>query len=57
MTEDVIKGIKTLVKDSKKFLGPLKENVLNIGCNDGSLLDQFKNKVLTLLGLNLLMLL
>ncbi len=45
MTEDVIKGIKTLVKDSKKFLGPLKKkNVLDIGCNDGSLLDQFKKQ-------------
>ena len=45
MTDDVIKGIKSLVSDSKKYIGNLKNKVvLDIGCNDGSLLDQFKKE-------------
>ena len=42
-TQDVLNGMKDLVKDCKKKLGSLnKKTVLDIGCNDGSLLDYFK---------------
>ncbi len=42
LTNDVINGMKSLVKDTKKHLGNLKnKTVLDIGCNDGSLLDIF----------------
>ena len=42
-TEDVIKGQKKIVKRVKKLLGSLRGlKVLDIGCNDGTLLDLFK---------------
>jgi cyclopropane fatty-acyl-phospholipid synthase-like methyltransferase len=44
-TKDVISGFKNLVKKSKTFSGNLKnKTVLDIGCNDGSLLDIFKKE-------------
>ena len=43
MTEDVINGQKLLVEDVKKYLKEIKNlKVLDIGCNDGTLLDLFK---------------
>ena len=42
-TKDVIEGMKDLVNKTKKISGVLKnKKVLDIGCNDGSLLDIFK---------------
>ena len=42
LTNDVINGMKSLVEDTKKYLGNLKnKTVLDVGCNDGSLLDIF----------------
>ena len=42
-TEDVLNGMEDLVKDCKKKINNLKnKNVLDIGCNDGSLLNLFK---------------
>jgi 2-polyprenyl-3-methyl-5-hydroxy-6-metoxy-1,4-benzoquinol methylase len=44
-TNDVVEGMKDLVKSSKKYLKNLKsKNVLDIGCNDGTLLSLFKNE-------------
>lgn len=44
-TADVLNGMKGLVADCEKYLGSLKgKKVLDIGCNDGSLLDFFKEK-------------
>lgn len=44
-TNDVVVGMKDLVKSSKKYLKNLKsKNVLDIGCNDGTLLSLFKNE-------------
>ena len=50
LTKDVLKGMEDLVKDCKQTSGSLKSKVvLDIGCNDGSLLDIFsKNKAITL---------
>ena len=43
-TQDVIDGMKDLVNRTKKISGTLKgKKILDIGCNDGSLLDIFKN--------------
>ena len=45
-TADVLTGMKDLVSSCKQRLGDLKgKKVLDIGCNDGSLLDEFKNFV------------
>ena len=44
-TNDVVEGMKDLVKSSKKYLKDLKsKNVLDIGCNDGTLLSLFKKE-------------
>jgi len=43
VTGDVLNGMKDLVKSCKDFLGDLdKLKVLDIGCNDGSLLNFFQ---------------
>jgi 2-polyprenyl-3-methyl-5-hydroxy-6-metoxy-1,4-benzoquinol methylase len=43
-TKDVIQGMKDLVDRTEKITGKLRnKKVLDIGCNDGSLLDIFKN--------------
>lgn len=43
LTNDVINGMNHLVKQSKIILGNLKDKkVLDVGCNDGSLLDIFR---------------
>ena len=45
LTNDVINGMKSLVENTKKYLGNLKnKTVLDVGCNDGSLLDIFYNE-------------
>ena len=44
-TEDVVRGQKDLVKHIKNIHGSLKKKlVLDIGCNDGTLLDLFKKE-------------
>ena len=44
-TNDVIKGMRDLVRSYEKNFGSLKnKKVLDIGCNDGSLLSFFKKK-------------
>jgi len=45
LTEDVIKGMTDLKNNIEKNFGSLKgKKVLDIGCNDGSLLNLFKKK-------------
>jgi 2-polyprenyl-3-methyl-5-hydroxy-6-metoxy-1,4-benzoquinol methylase len=50
LTKDVLSGMHQLVEDCKKTTGSLKNKiVLDIGCNDGSLLNIFKkNKSITI---------
>jgi SAM-dependent methyltransferase len=44
-TKDVISGMKDVVEKSKKICGNLKNKVvLDVGCNDGSLLNFFKKE-------------
>lgn len=44
-TNDVVEGMKDLVKSTKKFYPTLKnKTVLDIGCNDGTLLSLFKKQ-------------
>ena len=44
-TKDVLNGMENLVNDCEKFLHTLQNvKVLDVGCNDGSLLNFFKNK-------------
>jgi SAM-dependent methyltransferase len=44
-TSDVVDGMKDLVKSSKKYCPKLKDKiVLDIGCNDGTLLSLFKKE-------------
>lgn len=44
-TNDVLTGMKSLVKDAEKFLYSLKnKTILDVGCNDGSLLNFFHKK-------------
>ncbi len=44
-TDDVINGMKDLVESAENYYGPLEGiKVLDIGCNDGSLLKLFKEK-------------
>jgi hypothetical protein len=51
MTGSVISGMKNLVDSIEKYAGSLKnKNCLDIGCNDGSLLDFFKKKGCKTLG-------
>lgn len=45
MTGSVLSGMQDLVNSTEKFIGSLKNKiVLDIGCNDGSLLDFFHKK-------------
>ena len=48
-TKDVTKGMKNLLNESKKIKSGLKNKIiLDVGCNDGSLLDLYKkNKSIT----------
>jgi len=50
LTNDVIMGMEGLVKDTKKFVKTYKNKVvLDVGCNDGTLLSRFrKEKALTI---------
>ena len=51
LTGDVLNGMQELVNDVKKSYGTLKnKKVLDIGCNDGSLLDFFKKNGATTIG-------
>ena len=44
-TKDVINGMQEIVKKAENLCGNLKNKiVLDVGCNDGSLLDFFKKK-------------
>lgn len=44
-TNDVLSGMKNLVDEHEERFGAVKEKkVLDIGCNDGSLLDMFKQR-------------
>jgi SAM-dependent methyltransferase len=50
-TGDVLKGMKELVNNLETKYGSLKgKNILDIGCNDGSLLDFFAEKGATTFG-------
>jgi SAM-dependent methyltransferase len=50
-TADVLNGMKNLVARTEEVFGSLKgKKVLDIGCNDGSLLDFFKEKGAITLG-------
>ena len=51
-TADVINGMKNLTEETKKIFKDLKnKKVLDIGCNDGSLLDEFRKKGATTFGI------
>ena len=51
LTSDVINGMKNLVNNLEKNYGNLKnKKILDIGCNDGSLLDIFKKKLAFTIG-------
>jgi len=51
-TADVLKGMAGLVESCEKELGPLSgKTVLDIGCNDGSLLDFFRQRGAITVGL------
>lgn len=51
MTGSVLKGMKSLVDSTEAFVGELKgKSVLDIGCNDGSLLDFFGKRGCTTVG-------
>ncbi len=52
LTADVLDGMKTLVATCEQYLSSLKDKkVLDIGCNDGSLLNFFKEKGCVTLGI------
>ena len=45
LTEDVTQGMRGIIQESSKIFKSLKNKVvLDVGCNDGSLLDFFKKK-------------
>ncbi len=51
-TADVLNGMTELVASCEQLVGDLKgKTVLDIGCNDGSLLDYFKDKGAITLGI------
>jgi len=51
-TADVLKGMESLVESCRNNFGSLKDKiVLDIGCNDGSLLDFFKNSGAVTIGI------
>jgi len=51
-TKDVVDGMKDLVKSTKKYVGNLKDKiVLDIGCNDGTLLDLFRKESCKTIGI------
>ena len=51
-TADVLKGMEGLVDSCEERFGSLKgKKVLDIGCNDGSLLDFFKRKGVNTIGI------
>ncbi len=43
-TKDVLDGMKNLVLSIEKFTNKKRAKILDIGCNDGSLLDLFYNR-------------
>ena len=50
LTNDVLYGMKDLVNSCENYFSLNKKVVLDIGCNDGSLLDLFKKKNCTTIG-------
>jgi SAM-dependent methyltransferase len=51
-TADVLDGMAALVASYEQALGPLSgKTVLDIGCNDGSLLDVFRSRGATTIGI------
>jgi 2-polyprenyl-3-methyl-5-hydroxy-6-metoxy-1,4-benzoquinol methylase len=52
LTNDVIMGMEGLVKDTKKFVKTYKNKVvLDVGCNDGTLLSRFKKEKAVTIGI------
>ncbi len=52
LTNDVIMGMEGLVKDIKKFVNNYSNKVvLDVGCNDGTLLSRFKREKAITLGI------
>jgi len=52
LTNDVIMGMEGLVKDTKKFVKNYKGKViLDVGCNDGTLLSRFKKEKAITIGI------
>ena len=52
LTNDVIMGMEGLVRDTKKFVKTYKDKVvLDVGCNDGTLLSRFKKEKAITIGI------
>lgn len=52
LTNDVIMGMEGLVKDTKKFVKTYENKVvLDVGCNDGTLLSRFKKEKAVTIGI------
>ena len=52
LTNDVIMGMESLVKDTKRFVKTYKNKVvLDVGCNDGTLLSRFKKEKAVTIGI------
>ena len=52
LTNDVIMGMEGLVKDTKRFVKTYKNKVvLDVGCNDGTLLSRFKKEKAITIGI------